>query len=251
MKRYWELDAFRGFAVICMAVFHAFFVTVFFGLADIDLWTGFFWWFPRFIAGSFLFIAGVSLTISYSKNKNFKKYLTRGLQIFGLGLILTAATFIGLLVLENVTGYIQTTKVIYFGILHCIGLSIIIGFFFIRYKIINIFIGFIIIIFGFYINEMRFDFPWLFWLGFWPEGYYPVDYEPLLPWIGPLFLGIAFGNIFYKNGKRPFAINEPDNNIISQLFKGMALIGRHSLIIYLCHVPLIAGIIFCINWIIS
>ena len=37
MNRYWELDAFRGFWVLCMIVFHAFFIMVFFSIADIDL----------------------------------------------------------------------------------------------------------------------------------------------------------------------------------------------------------------------
>ncbi len=256
IKRYWEIDAFRGFVIMCMIIFHTFFVMVFFDIVWIDLWSGFFWWFPRFIAGSFIFIVGVSLTISYSraKQKNtikFKKFLIRGLKIMGIGFVITAVTFIGFFVLENLTGIKQLSKVVYFGILHCIGLSIIIGFFFIRFKFINLIIGLVILVFGFYINGMRFTFPWLFWLGFWPEGYSPIDYEPLLPWIGPMFLGLGFGNFVYKNGMRPFKMGELSTDLLSQFFKGLGFLGRHSLIIYLIHVPTLAGIIFAVNWIIG
>ena len=253
MKRYWEIDVFRGFAILCMVVFHSFFIVVFFGIVSIDLWSGFFWWFPRVIAAAFLFTAGLSLTISYSKsnNKSFKKFLIRGLKIFGLGMILTAITFTGLLVLQNITGYVQITKVIYFGILHCIGISLIAGYFFLNRRILSFITGIAVMIVGFSINDMRFDFPWLFWLGFWPDGYYPIDYEPLLPWMGPVLLGIAFGNTVYKNGMRPAFIRELNRDLISGLLRGAAFLGRHSLIIYLCHVPVLAGIIFCINWLIS
>ena len=148
----------------------------------------------------------------------------------GIGFVITAVTYIGFLLLENTTGTKQLSKVVYFGILQCIGLSIIIGYFFLRFKFINVIIGIVILIFGFYINELRFDFPWLFWLGFWPEGYYPIDYEPLLPWIGPMFLGLAFGNIVYKSGERPFKIPELGKGYISGIFKILDFLGRNSLI---------------------
>ena len=130
LKRYWELDAFRGIVIVCMIIFHTFFVMVFFEIVWIDLWSGFFWWFPRLIAGFFIFIVGVSLTISYSRANHkdiTKKFIIRGLKIMGTGFIITAVTFTGFLVLENFTGISQLSKVVYFGILQCIGLSIIIG----------------------------------------------------------------------------------------------------------------------------
>ncbi|MBN1523971.1 MAG: DUF1624 domain-containing protein [Spirochaetales bacterium] len=252
MNRYWEVDAFRGLAIVSMIIFHVFYLVVFFAIAKIDLWTGFFWWFPRIIAGTFIFTVGLSLTLSHARVKadhknTFNKYLLRGLSIFGFGMIITIVTFIAFLILENITGEEQLSQVVYFGILHCIGISIIIGSFFLRFRIINIIIGVAVLIAGNLLNSLRFDFPWLLWLGFWPQGYYPVDYEPLLPWIALFFFGLAFGNIVYKNGTRPSIIPELGSGILTLPFRGLGFMGRHSLLIYLVHIPALAGIIYGIK----
>ena len=69
MERFWEIDFFRGSAVILMIIFNYAFALRYFGIYDVDLGFLFWWLFPRLIAGAFIFIAGLSLAVSYSRLK--------------------------------------------------------------------------------------------------------------------------------------------------------------------------------------
>jgi uncharacterized membrane protein len=243
MKRYREIDLSRGIAIICMIVFHSVYLIVFTGFASIDLFSGFWWIFPRCIAATFLFLVGVSLVISHSRAKSSlsraeltSKFVLRGLMIFGFGAVITAVTLVMSFVWKGMEkGYVL------FGILHLIGLSIIGGFFLVRFKFVNLVLGLSIIAAGIVLGFFRFRFFWLMWLGLRPANYYPVDYLPLLPWAGYVCLGIFTGNVFYKDGKRSFPVPSL-GDIIPVRF--LSFLGRHSLLIYLLHIPLIFAILF-------
>ncbi len=187
--------------------------------------------FPRFIASMFLFIVGVSLILSYSKVKKeskksvILKYLKRGLKIFSLGLLITAVTW----------AFFPNDFII-FGILHLIGISIILVIPLLKFKRLNLILGLITISLGFFLEQFRFGFDWLLWLGFIPNNFYTFDYFPILPWFGVILLGLFFGNLLYPNGKRSFKIKDISNFFIT---KFLAFLGRNSLIIYLVHQPLL------------
>jgi len=228
-ERFWEIDFLRGTAIIMMIIFHILFDIDFFGYYPMNVQMGFWRYFAIITASIFIFLSGVSLTISYSRKKNFTKHLFRGMKIFGLGMIATLATWL----------FIGNGFVI-FGILHFIGLSVIIGYFLVRFKVINLLLGIIIIILGFGLWTMVFDFPWLLWLGLRPSGFYSIDYFPMLPWFGVFLFGLAFGNRFYPSGKRCFRIM----NLQSSLVKDFCFLGRHSLVIYLVHQVIIVSVLW-------
>ena len=90
-QRFWEVDAARGVAIAMMVVYHLMYDLDYFGGYDIESTSGF--W-ARFAdtAGTFLFLVGVSLAISYSRasaarpgRSLFGKYLLRGIRIFATG----------------------------------------------------------------------------------------------------------------------------------------------------------------------
>ena len=218
MKRFWEIDAARGAAVVLMVLFNYSFTLDYLKLFTLTEGWGYWWLFPRLVAGTFIFIAGIAVTISYSRNGKTAK---RGAKIFSLGLLITAATY--LLVPE---------AAVWFGILHFIGLSVILSPLFMKWKPIDTAVaGMIIIAAGAWLNGMVFDFPWLMWLGFIPV-FTTLDYFPLLPWLGVFLTGMAAGKKYYSKGKRRFAIKETQVPLINFL-------GRHSLIIYLLHQPVL------------
>jgi uncharacterized membrane protein len=186
----------------------------------------------------FISIAGLSLTLFYNKIKNkkeaHKKFFLRGLKVFGLGMLITIITFLTF-----------PGAFIIFGILHLIGFSIIFGQFFLKFKKLNLLLGLVIILLGLYLQNFRFDFPWLLWLGFIPKNFFTFDYFPILPWFGISLLGVFFGNVLYKNGKRSFKIKNISNVFV---VKSLCFLGKNSLVIYLMHQPVLIFVLLILGF---
>ena len=228
--RFWEIDFARGLAVIGMIIFHALWQLNYFGYTTLSLYSGWLGLFQKFVAITFLLLVGISLTLSVNRRENYKFwFVKRGLFIFGLGILITAFTFL-----------FFKEGLIFFGVLHLIGASIILAIPFAKHIYANILTGLAVIAAGVYLQTLTFDFPYLLWLGF----FYPVttfDYYPLLPWFGVILIGIAFGNVLYKNGKRIRELNNYDN-VISKL-------GKYSLLIYFIHQPILFGLLMLLPYI--
>ena len=236
IKRLWEVDSLRGIAIILMVIFNYSFALSYLHIFTVN--DGLLYWyvFPRFIATMFIFIAGLSLTLMHSQNKKevHKKFFLRGFKIFSLGLLITIITYLTF-----------PEAFVIFGILHLIGISIILGSFFLKFRKLNLLLGFLIIALGIYLENFSFDFSWLLWLGFIPKNYFTFDYFPILPWFGVTLLGIFFGNSLYKNGKRNFKIKDLSN---SSIVKFLSFLGRKSLTIYLLHQPLLIIILLILGF---
>jgi uncharacterized membrane protein len=234
--RFWEIDFLRGFAIILMIFFHILYDLNFFSITNFRIYSGIILYIARLSASIFVILAGISLSISYSKSKNWLKtndiilkFIKRGLKILFLGVIISVITWF----------YIPRGFVV-FGILHFIGISIILSLIFIRYRFINIIFGLFFIIVGFYLKSLTFDFNILIPLGFIPNNFWTIDYFPLFPWFGIFLIGISIGNIIYPDFKRKYEIKDLSKNL---LVKSFCFLGRNSLLIYFLHQPIIIGII--------
>lgn len=226
-KRFWEIDFARGCAVVLMLIFNYSFALRYFALYTLTNSDLFWFWFPRFIGTLFIFIAGASLVISHSRTKDkghfYQKQVKRGMKIFAFGMLITLATLI-----------FVPQEAVWFGILHLIGASVIIAPLFLRFYYAKLFLGLILIIIGAYLQNFFFDFSWLLWLGLKPYGFATLDYFPLMPWFGFFLLGMFFGDVFYKKGKKIFKLHDFSDNV---LISSLAFLGRNSLKIYLIHIP--------------
>jgi len=238
-ERLWEIDSLRGIAIIMMIIYHIIFDLNYFKIYATDLYSAPILFFLYPIGTMFLLLFGISLTISYSRVQKtltekqlHLKFLKRGLVVFSLGLIITLVTWI----------YLKEGFIV-FGILHCIGVSIILAYPLIKYRYQNLIIGTILIVLGILLRTIRFDFNWLLWLGFIPSRFYTLDYFPLIPWFGVVLIGIFLGNTFYHDSKRKLKIKDISQNIAIRF---MCFLGRHSLIIYLLHQLIIIAIIHLI-----
>ena len=65
--RFWEVDSLRGLAIIMMVTYHFIFDLTFFGVFPFDIYSGFWWFFARITALTFIFLMGVSLTLSSTR----------------------------------------------------------------------------------------------------------------------------------------------------------------------------------------
>lgn len=234
IDRYWEIDLLRGTAIIMMVLFHFLYDLNYFEIVSVPVYIGFWRNFAYLTAALFVMIVGISLSISSARARTrfqgrefYSKYLLRGLKIFALGILISVITF---LVLGD--------HFVLFGILHLIGLSIIIAPFFFRFGALNFVFGLFIIIAGVWISGMEGPL-WLAWLGVHPATFSSIDYEPLFPWFGLVLIGFALGTLFYPSGSRRYAIPEARN----RMARGLSYLGQRSLLIYLVHQPVILGLL--------
>ena len=240
-KRFWEIDFLRGLAVIMMIMFHLLYDLAYFGEYDLNLHSGFWLYFGCTTATIFILLVGISLTLSFSRankiqnagGKLYQKYLKRGLKIFLYGLIITLATWI----------FLREGFVI-FGVLHLIGISIILAYPFLKLRSWNLMIGIIFISLGMYLKNLTFGFPWLMWIGPMSCHFYTVDYFPLFPWFGVILIGLFFGNLLYPDYTRKFNLYDRSNFSFIKLF---CFLGRHSLLIYLIHQPVLITVLYILG----
>ncbi|MBD0253815.1 MAG: DUF1624 domain-containing protein [Rubrobacter sp.] len=234
LDRFWEVDAARGVAIIMMAVYHTTYDLDDLGGYDIQSTSGFWMLFADVTAGLFLFLVGVSLAISRARTsltgwRLFGKYLARGLRVLAYGMILT-----GVFLLLDM-------GVVAFGILHLIGVSIILAYPFLRLRLTNLLLGILIFAAGQYVLAQNFTSEgfWPLPFGVLPEGVMMPDYRPLLPWFGVVLIGLCFGNAVYAGSLRPAILA----NRAPLLARPLLPLGKNSLLIYLIHQPIIIALL--------
>lgn len=237
LVRFWEVDFLRGTAIILMVLFHMVFDLNYFGIQQIELASGFWFYLARFTASLFLLLVGISLSLSHSRARllgqedRFRfRLMKRSLWIFSLAMGVTLVTylFIG-------RGFIV------FGVLHLIGVSLLLAYPFLRLRGMNFILGLLFIVIGLFLQSLSVDFPWLLWMGLAPMDFSSVDYFPLLPWFGVILMGVAFGDLFYRGYSRRIPVPDLAG---SSLVSGLAFMGRNSLAIYLAHQPVIIGLLY-------
>ena len=227
-KRIWELDAFRGICVLGMLIVH--FVYDLTELYRLVSWQpgDTFTWVQRWGGVLFLLLSGICVTLG-------RRSVRRGLIVFGCGLVCTAVT-VGMYRLGLSGNGIQ----IYFGVLHCLGMCMILWPVFRRlpwWVLLPLGLG--IIMTGLWVFEpMRVSYPWLLPLGIQPQGLITSDYFPLFPNLGFFLLGSALGKTLYRR-RQSLLPRVNDRNF---LLRFLQLCGRQSLWIYLLHQPVFSGL---------
>lgn len=227
-QRIWELDVVRGICIVGMVLFHL--------LYDLQHLLG---WLPagntrllQFIAdwGGVLFflLSGICVTLGSHP-------VRRGLVVFGCGMLVTAVTA-GMAWL----GWLAGSMVIWFGVLHCLGLCMLLWPLTRRmgWKWLLI-LGLVLIGVGLWLEQVILPVTWLFPLGIRYPGFASGDYFPLLPFFGFFLLGAAAGKTLYRNGVSLL----PNVNTNALWIRAFSRVGRWSLPVYMLHQPVITGIL--------
>lgn len=224
-KRIWELDALRGLALLGMMGIH--FVYDLVDLFGVWNWQQPAWYlcFKNNYGAVFFLISGISVTLGSHPVK-------RGAQVFLCGFLCTGVT-LGMYLL----GFAGKGIIIYIGVLQCLGLCMMLWPLFRRCPDWALAaLGLAMTITGWYLRTQAFPFWLLTPLGFAPYGFTSSDYFPLLPNFGYFLLGAVAGKRAYAGRKSLFPRETPPLGLFRWL-------GRHSLMIYLLHQPVLAAIV--------
>lgn len=244
--RYNTLDLLRGVAVISMIAYHLLWDLV--NIFDVNI--------PWFGSGSariiqqsirwaFILISGFSWHLG-------KKKLRRALIVLGASAVITLVTYV-----------FMRDALILFGVLSLIGSAMLITIPLHKvYSKISPYLGIVVssVLFALCYNVPRgyvgigknvfFELPdFLYghtvtaYFGFAPEGFFSTDYVPLFPWIFLFWVGYFLFAVFEKHNLLRF--------LSKVSFKPLDYVGRHSLIIYMVHQPVVYGVLYIIfSWII-
>lgn len=226
--RYALIDVLRGVAIVLMVAYHFCFDLNYYRVLSIDFNNAPFWLAARAcIVSLFLLLVGVSLHLATRHGLNWSRYLRR------LGILVAAA---GLVSFASYQMFPQTF--IYFGILHFIAVASVLGLAFTNFYWLNLGAGIAALFAGLAFQSSAFDSRALGWIGFMTFKPPTEDYVPMLPWFGVVLLGLFFGRCLFSREPVPQVLRWHPTAIGSRL---LAFGGRHSLLIYLLHQPLLLG----------
>lgn len=244
--RYKTLDLLRGVAVIAMIAYHLLWDLVY--IFDVNIP-----WFgsesarviQQSIRWAFILISGFSWHLG-------KKKLKRSLIVLGASAVITLVTYIFMrdaIILFGVLSLIGSAMLItiplhkvFSKISPYIGIAVSMVLFVLCYNVTRGYIGIGKTVF-FELPDFLYSYTISAYFGFMPKGFFSTDYVALLPWLFLFWVGYFLFLIFEKHNLLRF---------LSKIsFKPLEFAGRHSLIIYMVHQPLVYSILYIIFvWII-
>lgn len=220
------LDLARSAALLAMVAYHFTFDLDLFGLIPRGTATsGWFWWHARLTAGSFIFLAGLSLWLAHGQMIQWPSFWRRFAKIAAAAMTVTVVTYFAL---PGLT--------IFYGILHSIAISSLIGLAVLRFPaLLTLALAGVVAALPYWLYHPAFQGP-LIWTGLAPNRPVTADFLPLFPWAAPLLAGVATGRLMgrYDLWKHFSGKGSPLANVL-------AWPGRHSLAIYLIHQPVLIG----------
>jgi uncharacterized membrane protein len=221
------VDALRGLAIVAMVAYHLSFDLRYFGITQSDFEHDLRWLTARtLILSSFLLLAGISAVLAQRQALPFAHWLRHIGVIAGAALLVTAGSRL-----------LFPQSFIWFGVLHAIALSLLLARPLLGRPVAAALVGIAVIIAGSAFHDAAFDNRMLGWLGFMTAKPVTEDYVPLFPWAGVLLLGVAAGHALVRTH---FAALAP----LSRVPPPLRVLGRHSLVVYLLHQPLLIALLW-------
>lgn len=220
-KRFDILDAWRSLAVALMVAYHFLYDLALFGVIT---WGQMFSTplnlLQKLICCSFILLAGASAR--FSRNN-----LRRGLVVLAAGLAVEIGAAVG-------------GQTIRFGILQLLGCAMVLWHFAGKYLqkipgwVLAAGSAALFALTDWWTRSVAVTVPWLYPLGLTRPDFASADYFPLLPWLFLFLMGTVLGG---------WCLRHRDCRLLTVPLPGaLTFPGRHSLLIYLLHQPVLFGL---------
>ena len=230
------IDAVRALALLAMAVYHA-------------LWDlGFLRLTPEnyaltepgraaaeVIAGSFLLLVGLGLVLMNGRGLRPRPTLARLARVGGAALLVTLGT-----------GFAFPDAYVFFGVLHCIAVSSVLGLPFLFLPLpVGALAALAVLAAPLVVHAPVLDAPVLYFLGLGAGTPRTNDYVPLFPWFGLVLAGLVLGRIgLPRLARSRLGAWRPTTRVA----RAATFAGRHSLAIYLVHQPALLALLTGVVW---
>ena len=237
-RRIYLMDELRGFAVFCMVFYHGFYTLAY--LYNIEagmVLLRFFMPAEPYFAGMFMLISGISSDLSHSN-------LKRGLKLLAIALAVSLITFLFVpdeLITFGILHFLSVCMILY-GLLKpvsdrfrfsWIAVAVCALLFVCTMGVSRGYLGFSPQL-GFMIPAALYRTNWLAPLGIFNENFRSSDYFPLFPWVFVFAAGTFLGKLAAADKFPAFAY--------PSRVPFFSWLGRHALILYIAHQPVIYGV---------
>ena len=229
------VDCARGSAIAGMVVYHLTWDLADFRLVPPDLpFTPGMRLLSHIVASVFLALVGVSLALAHRDEFDARAFWRR------LAIVCLAAAAVTI-----VSVVIAPGEGIFFGILHCIAAASLFAAPLVTLPAwASLAAGFAAIAAPFVFRSSLFDPPWLLWLGLGEALPNTLDWYPVLPWAGVVFLGLGLA----RTGGAMAWLTSPGRwRAKSRAPRALSIAGRHSLPIYLLHQPVLFALFYALT----
>ena len=232
--RYQSLDFVRGISILLMLIYHACFGLKQLGVIEASFSSDLFWLsFRALIVFLFLSLVGIGLVLANNKKLVLPSYFRR------LALLLLYMSLISWLSYQ-----VLPKHYVFFGILHLIFLSSIIGLFFVRFHWLNLITAFLVLLVSSLFSFELFDTPYLQWVGLMTFKPSSNDYAPLFPWFSFVLVGIFIGRVMLTNQWLKKRSQWQSNHWFVRI---VSWAGRYSLHIYFVHFQMFYLIVYFLS----
>lgn len=221
------LDRLRGTALIAMALYHTSWDLHDQGVLSLDPASHpAFIWSARFIAATFLILSGISLILAHPVRVDWPKFWRRETQLIAAAMAVSLGSYV-----------LFPQAWIAFGILHHLALAGLLATQ-LLYRSGATLAALVILclLLPQVLANDKFDGRWLEWIGLSVHVSPANDFVPLLPWFACVVLGLLVGRLVQS--VKPVSAHSEGKTA-----KSLAFLGRHGLLFYLIHQPVLIGLI--------
>lgn len=213
-----------------MVVYHGTWFATDAGLIEVPIHRHLGWiTFQKAIAGTFFGLVGVSLHLSAPAR--VRPFLQRLGLVLGGAAIVTATSLV-----------LDPHRVVRFGILHAIAACSVLTLPLLRLPSLALLgVSGSLVAAGVGLRLPAFDHPALHWTGLSPTVAPTFDHQPLLPWLGVVAAGVVVGRALQHSPAARWTLDAPPARLLGWC-------GRHSLVLYMAHVPVLVGLVAAAAW---